>query len=236
MRGLAVAFLAAFCGSLGSILWGRVMTDAPDRRWRFAFFWFWLAAGLMVAFTDPINGQVAVHPKGAGGIFLAWIILGIMIAQSKQFASPRLSMNFIKDKPPYHEPGIMKIGDVAYNAMFYRIGITSDKTALVSVSVNGVSLDGIERHDLSLHRMGDLTYKETVTEVSKARTRYWDILVYVKSGGFLGMDHLQENLPKELYPASQSFTVTATAPGTQEVSRTVRIEIDDAQNLLFTLT
>jgi hypothetical protein len=236
MRGLAVAFLAALCGSLGAPLWGRFMTDAPDWMWRLAFFCFWVAVGLIAVLTDPINEQVKQHPKEAVIIGSLWLIFWGVLSQTKQLRSARLTMRFTKGKSPYEEPGmLLQIGTVLCQGTVYRLSVESDKTAQVSVTIDGISLDGYERHDIPLHRMGDLTNKETVTEVSKGRPRYWDVLTYAQSQGHLSVNHIQSNLPQVLYPKSQTFTVIATAPGTQEVSRTVKVAVDESGNLSFSL-
>lgn len=237
MRALVVAALAAFCGSLGALLWERIMKDAPDWLWRLMFFLFWAAMGLIALFTltDPVSGPMAAHQKAVVIGFLGWALFGALISQSSRFRSAQLSMRFVRGKSPYEESGIAEVNGEMCNAVNYRVSIESDKTAQVTVTVDGVFLETYERHDIPLHRMGDLTNKETVTEVSKGRPRYWDVVFYVKSQGFIAMSHIQENLPKTLYPLPQSFTITATAPATQEVSRTAKIEVDDAGNLSFSL-
>jgi hypothetical protein len=236
MRGLAVAFLAALCGSLGAPLWGRFMADAPDWMWRLAFFCFWVAVGLIAVLTDPINEQVNQYPKDAVIIGSLWLIFWGVISQTKQLRSARLTMRFTKGKSPYEEPGmILQIGTTVCQGTFYRLSVESDKTAQVSVNVDGISLDGYERHDIPLHRMGDLTNKETVTEVSKGRPRYWDVITYAQSQGHLIVNHIQSNLSQVLYPMSQTFTVIATAPGTHEVSRTVKVAVDESGILSFSL-
>jgi hypothetical protein len=189
VRDLLLAALVTYCGAVGAILWERFMADAPSIVWRFlAFFWLVFVAGI-VALNDPVMAQVKLHPKLAIGIGVVWMLLALIIASSKLLRSAQLEMRFVKGRPPYEESGIIQLGNEVGQAVFYRLGIESDKTAQVSVTVDGASLGNQERHDLSLHRMGDLTYKETVTEVSPGRPRYWDILIYVQSRGLLTMEH-----------------------------------------------
>ena len=235
MRGLIVAILAAFCGSLGALLWERVMKDAPDWLWRLMALAFWVGIGGIIALTDPLNLEVKLHPKAALSISLAWLFVGALFAASKRFRSARLEMKFVKTRSPYEDHEVLEINGEICNATLYRISIDADKTASVSVTVDGVSLEHSERHDVPLHRMGDQTNVETVTEVSKGRRRYWDLLLYVKSPRLLVLKHIQGNLPSLLYPTNQSFTIIATAPGTREINRVAKVEINEDDDLLFTL-
>src|SRR5689334_15653263 len=103
MRNLLVAFLATLCGTLGSLLWGRVMTDAPDGTVRFMAFVFWAGLGAMAGFSDPIYGYLVRHWKIGIGAAALWVLLGVLFAASKLFRSARLTMWFVEGKSPYQE-------------------------------------------------------------------------------------------------------------------------------------
>jgi len=211
------------------------MTDAPDGTVRFMAFVFWMGLGAIAAFSDPIYGYLRLHWKTGIAAIVLWVLFGVLFAASKLFRSARLTMRFIEGKSPYQESDVMQIDNEICNAVHYRLSIESDKSAQVTVTVDVVSLDGYERHDIPLHRMGDRTNEETITEVSRGRPRYWDVLTYVRHRQFLRMYHLQSNRSQILYPMSQAFTVIASAPGTRTVKQKAVVKTDDEGNLSFCL-